>query len=38
MATYIFQANPDSFDIDGYLSARTGDFWFLVTRHKNELA
>ena len=38
MATYIFQSNPDTFDIDSYLSACTGDFWFLVTRHKSEIA
>jgi len=38
MSTYIFQANPDIFDIDGYLAASTGDFWFLVTRYKSELA
>jgi|SRR5688572_4753190 len=38
MATWIFQANPDVFDIDGYLAVSTGDFRFLVTRYKNELA
>ena len=38
MTTWIFQANPDVFDIDGYLSASTGDFRFLVSRYKNDLA
>jgi predicted HNH restriction endonuclease len=38
MATWIFQANPDVFDIDGYLAESTGDFRFLVTRYKNDLA
>ena len=38
VSTWIFQANPDVFDIDGYLAASTGDFRFLVTRYKNELS
>lgn len=36
--TWIFQSNPDVFDIDGYLAACTGEFRFLVSRHKHDLA
>ena len=38
MATWIFQATPNDFDINGYLAASTGDFWFLVTRYKDQIA
>ena len=35
---WIFQANPDVFDIDDYLAAGTGEFRFLVNRYKSEIA
>lgn len=35
--TWIFQANPKVFDIDGYLASCAGDFRFLVSRYKNEI-
>ena len=38
MATWIFQPTPNEFDMDGYLAASTGDFWFLVTRYKELIA
>jgi hypothetical protein len=38
MAAWIFQANPDVFDIDGYLDSCSGDFYWLVTRYKDQLA
>jgi len=35
--SWIFQANPDRFDIDGYLQTRPHEFSWLVTRYQNEL-
>jgi hypothetical protein len=38
MRTWIFQGNPDDFDIDGYLAARPAELLWLVTRYANEIA
>jgi hypothetical protein len=37
MRTWIFQANPDRFDIDGYLASRPSQFVWLVTRYAQEI-
>ena len=33
MQTWIFQGNPDRYDIDGYLAARPAELLWLVTRY-----
>ena len=33
MRTWIFQANPDDFDINGYLATQPVEFLWLVTRY-----
>jgi hypothetical protein len=38
MRTWIFQANPDDFDLDGYLASRPALFVWLVTRYASEIA
>src|SRR5262245_47606997 len=37
MRAWIFQANPDAFDIDGYLAAAPAQFPWLVTRYRTEI-
>jgi hypothetical protein len=37
MGTWIFQANPDRFDIDAYLASYPPHFVWLVTRYANEM-
>lgn len=37
MRTWIFQGNPDDFDIDGYLSSRPPQLVWLVTRYASEV-
>jgi hypothetical protein len=37
MAAWIFQCDPDRFDIDGFLSTATKPFTWLVTRYKKEI-
>jgi hypothetical protein len=37
MRTWIFQGNPDDFDIDSYLAARPSQVVWLVTRHAGEI-
>lgn len=37
MKTWIFQANPDEFDIDGYLATRPARVAWLVTRYASEM-
>jgi hypothetical protein len=36
--TWIFQGNPDEFDIDGYLATRPARVVWLVTRYASEIA
>jgi hypothetical protein len=38
MQTWIFQGNPDEYDIDGYLASRPSQVVWLVTRYANEIA
>lgn len=38
MATWIFQGNPDDYDIDGYLASRPTNVTWLVTRYGSEIA
>jgi hypothetical protein len=38
MQTWIFQGNPDDYDIDGYLASRPSQVVWLVTRHASEIA
>jgi hypothetical protein len=38
MQTWIFQGNPDEYDIDGYLASRPGRLSWLVTRYASEIA
>ena len=38
MRTWIFQGNPDDFDIDGYLATRPVELPWLVTRYADEIA
>src|SRR5262245_10764661 len=38
MRTWIFQGNPDRFDIDGYLAARPAEFLWLVTRYESDIS
>lgn len=38
MATWIFQGNPDKFDIDGYLAADLASITWLVRQHRGEIA
>jgi 5-methylcytosine-specific restriction endonuclease McrA len=38
MQTWIFQANPDEFDIDAYLASRPAQVPWLVTRYASEIA
>jgi hypothetical protein len=37
MRTWIFQGNPDDYDIDGYLASRPSQVVWLVTRYANEI-
>jgi hypothetical protein len=37
MSTWIFQGNPDTFDIDGYLQASSGEFLWLASRYKDDI-
>jgi hypothetical protein len=37
MRTWIFQGNPDDFDLDAYLSTAPSQFPWLVTRYSNEI-
>ena len=37
MRTWIFQGNPDLFDIDGYLAIHPTRFVWLVTRYADEM-
>jgi hypothetical protein len=38
MQTWIFQGNPDDYDIDGYLASRPSQVVWLVTRYASEIA
>jgi 5-methylcytosine-specific restriction endonuclease McrA len=38
MSTWIFQGNPDDYDIDGYLASRPAQLVWLVTRYASEIA
>jgi hypothetical protein len=38
MRTWIFQGNPDIYNIDGYLAARPAELLWLVTRYASEIA
>jgi hypothetical protein len=38
MRTWIFQGNPDDYDIDAYLSSRPSQVVWLVTRYGSEIA
>jgi hypothetical protein len=38
MRAWIFQGNPDRFDIDGYLAARPAEFLWLVTRYESDIS
>ena len=38
MRTWIFQANPDEYDIDGYFASRPAEVVWLVTRYADEIA
>ena len=38
MRTWIFQGNPDRYDIDGYLAARPAELMWLVTRYESEIS
>jgi hypothetical protein len=37
MHAWIFQGNPDDFDIDGYLATAPAQFPWLVTRYGKEI-
>jgi hypothetical protein len=37
MRTWIFQGNPDDFDLDSYLATAPAEFPWLVTRYSNEI-
>lgn len=37
MTTWIFQGNPDDYDIDGYLASRPTNVTWLVTRYGSEI-
>jgi hypothetical protein len=37
MQTWLFQGNPDDFDMDGYLASRPGHPVWLVTRYASEI-
>jgi hypothetical protein len=37
MRTWIFQGNPDDYDIDGYLASRPSQVVWLVTRYASEI-
>jgi 5-methylcytosine-specific restriction endonuclease McrA len=36
--TWIFQGNPDRYDIDGYLAARPAELLWLVTRYESDIS
>lgn len=38
MQTWLFQGNPDEYDIDGYLHSRPAQLVWLVTRYASEIA
>ena len=38
MQTWIFQGNPDEYDIDGYLASRPAQVARLVSRYAAEIA
>jgi hypothetical protein len=38
MQTWLFQGNPDEYDIDGYLQSRPAQLVWLVTRYASEIA
>src|ERR1700684_747026 len=38
MQTWIFQGNPDEYDIDGYLISRPAEVVWLVNRYASEIA
>jgi hypothetical protein len=38
MRTWVFQANPDDFDVDGYLATQPAEFPWLVTRYADDIA
>jgi hypothetical protein len=38
MRTWIFQGNPDRYDIDGYLAARPAELLWLVTRYESDIS
>jgi hypothetical protein len=38
MRTWIFQSNPDRFNIDSYLAARPAEFLWLVTRYDSDVS
>jgi hypothetical protein len=38
MQAWIFQGNPDEFDLDGYLASRPGQVTWLVRRYASEIA
>jgi hypothetical protein len=38
MRTWLFQGNPDNFDIDGYLATRPVELPWLVTRYADQIA
>src|SRR5262245_18711481 len=37
MQTWIFQCNPDDFDVEGYLASRPAEVVWLVTRYPHEI-
>lgn len=38
MATWLFQGNPDKFDIDGYLAADLASITWLVRQHREDIS
>jgi EVE domain len=38
MRTWIFQGNPDRYDIDGYLASRPAELLWLVSRYGSDVA
>jgi hypothetical protein len=38
MRTWLFQGNPDDFNLDGYLATRPPEFPWLVTRYADDIA
>jgi len=38
MATWIFQGNPNTFDVDGYLEQCNSSVLWLVRQHAKEIA